>query len=146
MSLLVNVDLRNDPTAARFRTRPVTLAVRFAKSDGVVQTLEGPVHYQAGDALMTGPKGEHWPIARAHFDATYVPATDGHVPGADGPFIKRMREVLARRHDAPFQVSIASGQILTGRPGDWLVQYGPDDHAIVAADVFDTLYEPIPSN
>ncbi|CAJ0816189.1 hypothetical protein LMG18101_02841 [Ralstonia flaminis] len=142
MPLLVNTDLRNDPAAAPFRTRPVVLTVRFAKSDGVIQTLEGPVHYQAGDALMTGPKGEHWPIARARFDATYIPAAEGHAPGTDGSFAKRVREVLARRHASAFQVSIASGQTLSGQPGDWQVQYGPGDQAIVAADVFDTLYEP----
>ncbi|NMV38558.1 PGDYG domain-containing protein [Ralstonia insidiosa] len=143
MPSLINVDLRNDPAAALFRTRQVVLTVRFAKSDGVVQTLEGPVRYQAGDALMTGPKGEHWPIARARFDATYVSTIEGHTAGTDGPFAKRVREVLARRWDAAFQVTIASGQSLSGRPGDWLVQYCPGDQAVVAADVFDVLYEPV---
>lgn len=145
MSLLINVDLRNDPAAALFHSRPVVLAVRFATSDGIIQTLEGPVRYQTGDALMTGPKGEHWPIARARFDATYVPAGDGHAPGTDGLFAKREREILARRQGSAFQINIASGQTLSGRPGDWLVQYGPGDLAIVAADVFDTLYEPAPN-
>ena len=42
----------------------------FANMKGVLATLEGNVTYQAGDALMSGPHGERWPIPRKRFIET----------------------------------------------------------------------------
>jgi hypothetical protein len=33
-----------------------------AQTAGTVETLEGPVRYEAGHKIMTGPKGEKYPI------------------------------------------------------------------------------------
>ena len=35
----------------------------LADEPGVVNTLEGPVRYPAGYYIMTGPKGERYPIS-----------------------------------------------------------------------------------
>jgi hypothetical protein len=34
----------------------------------------------------------------------------------------------------------AGGDVLRGEAGDWLVQYAPGDHGIVAAERFDRVY------
>ena len=47
-------DLTADPRALHVCKRPVPVPVAFALADGVCETLEGPVHYQKGDALLTG--------------------------------------------------------------------------------------------
>ncbi len=150
---LTGADLARDPLARRARKRPLPVAVEFATADGVLDTLEGPVRYRAGDALLTGVAGERWPVGRARFEATYEPeatcepeAICEPLPpgagGAAGRYRRRPQVVLARRMDEPFRVRVGhAADTLRGRPGDWLLQYGPADYGIVAADLFARSYE-----
>ena len=39
----------------------------IAQQDGTIQTLEGPVNYRAGYYILTGPKGEQYPIPPEKF-------------------------------------------------------------------------------
>jgi hypothetical protein len=49
--------------------------------------------------------------------------------------------VLAKRMNVAFTVErSAGGDLLQGKAGDWLVQYAPGDHGIVAAARFDRVY------
>ena len=42
----------------------------------------------------------------------------------------------------PFQVKVSwQDQLLEGKNGDWLVEYGPGDVGVVAADVFEDSYQ-----
>ena len=58
-------DLTADPRALHVCKRLVPVPVAFALADGVCETLEGPVHYQKGDALLTGVQGERYPRSGA---------------------------------------------------------------------------------
>ncbi len=134
-------DLSCDPLAIRVVKRPVPVAVAFAMQDGLLQTWEGPVHYHAGDALMTGPKGEQWPISRAHFDVAYQPCA-GTLAGAEGQYTKRPRVVWARKMDRAFAVEAGTARdALKGGAGDWLLQYGPGAYGIVAKGIFAETYQ-----
>ena len=43
--------------------------------------------------------------------------------------------------ETPVEVTLGAGRgVLRGAPGDWLVQYGPGDFGVVAADVFGQTY------
>ena len=42
-----------------------------ATTAGSIQTLEGPVSYAAGYYIMTGPKGEQYPITPQRFKELY---------------------------------------------------------------------------
>jgi hypothetical protein len=68
---------------------------------------------RAGDALLTGPHRERWPVRRERFDAAYAAS------------------VKVGWQDSPVE----------GGPGDWLVQYGPGNFGIVAAVIVDATYE-----
>ena len=134
-------DLDRDPAARRARRRPVTLQVRFAATPGVVETLEGPVRHRAGAALVRGLRGECWPVERGPFERHYEPAK-GTAAGRDGLYRRRAGVVLARRLEAGFAVPVgAEGDLLRGRPGDWLLQYRPGEYGIVAPDIFADTYE-----
>jgi len=138
---LTGCELAADPLAHRARKRPLPVAVEFASSAGTVQTLEGPVRYRAGDALLTGIAGERWPIGRAKFDAAYEPVPPT-IAGSAGAYRRRPLVVRARRMGAPFSVRVGhADDLLHGRAGDWLVQYERDDYGIVAADLFAQTYE-----
>ena len=134
-------DLVSDRLACRARRRPVVLDVRFADRAGVMQTLEGPVRYRAGAALVSGTRGERWPVEREPFDRRYEPAP-GTAAGRDGRYRRKPGVILVRRLDAAIEVPVgAEGDRLRGRPGDWLLQYGPGEYGVVAPDIFADTYE-----
>jgi len=141
VSDLTGCDLARDAYARRARKRPLPVAVEFAARPGVVQTLEGPVRFRGGDALLTGIAGERWPIGRVRFDAAYEPIPPT-VAGSPGRYRRRPLVVWARCMARPFRVRVGwAGDALHGRPGDWLLQYGPGDYGIVAAALFAQTYD-----
>jgi hypothetical protein len=134
-------DLSHDRAAHRARKRDVALHVECAAADGALATHEGTVRYSAGDALLIGTKGERWPIARDAFDASYAPVAPTR-EGRPGRYRKRPLEVWAKPMTEPFSVTLDGDRgTLSGRPGDWLVQYAPSDFSVVEASVFAQTYE-----
>lgn len=134
-------DLSQHPKSKRVIKKPVSMKVVFAECGGVVRTLEGNVSYKAGDAIISGVKGESWPIQRARFFESYIP--DGEVqPGAPGNYLKKPLVVWALQLEEPCTVKVGwKADPLQGGVGDWLVQYGKADFGIVNADVFAVTYE-----
>jgi hypothetical protein len=133
-------NLVTDPRALRVIKRPINIKVTFAKADGICQTLEGPVNYLTGDAILTGIANENWPVMRAMFDKRYEPA-EGTAFGSDGNYVKKPLEVLALRLEMPLNISLPAGGVLHGETGDWLLQYGPADYGIVRDDIFRRTYD-----
>lgn len=135
------IDLAADPAARRARKRPVPVNVHFATQPGTLATREGEVRYAAGDALLTGESGDRWPVPRAHFDRAYEPVSPTRA-GDAGVYRKRTADVLAKRMSAPFAIDLSAGRgTLRGNAGDWLVQYAPDDVAVVARAIFTATYD-----
>ncbi len=133
-------EVEADPQRALARKRSRPNSVRFAAHDGSINTLEGPVALHAGDAIITGPAGEQWPVERARFEARYQ-ADPPLRMGQDGIYHSLPLAVLALRPQQPFAVLLADGtSTLQGQPGDWLVDYGDGSLGVVAAALFDTLY------
>lgn len=134
-------DLSQYPGAFQARKLPIPVEVKFAVSDGMIETREGVVLVQAGDAVITGVEGECWPVERKRFFETYDPA-----PVSSGVmvnhYIKRPMTVLALT--ASTQTSIALGNdrgTLYAQPGDVIVQYGTKDFAVVGPEIFQKTYE-----
>ena len=135
------VDLSEDRAARRARKRAVEVQVEFAATGGTLSTMEGPVTYSAGDALLTGTEGERWPVARGTFDLTYAPVAPTR-PGKPGRYRKRPLIVWAKLMTEAFDVTLDRDRgSLSGEPGDWLVQYAPADFSVVSARVFAQTYE-----
>lgn len=128
-------DLAHHPDALTVMKRPTNLAVRFASAEGICHTLEGPVRYRSGDALITGTQGESWPIAREWFDQTYERISDG-------VYRKRPLLVYALRLKSPLTVPVGTrSDPLIAESGDWLLQYGEGEYGVVDAEVFAQTYE-----
>jgi hypothetical protein len=128
-------DLTRDSRAWRVLKRPVVVAVRFAAEDGTCGTLEGPVRYRSGDALVTGTVGEQWPIARERFDETYERV-------AEGQYRKRPAVAYALCLQTAMRVPLGGeGDVLDAQQGDWLLQYDDGGYGIVDPDVFEQAYE-----
>jgi hypothetical protein len=137
------LDLSTDPRRRRVRKRAIPVSVSFADAPGELNTLEGPVPYEDGDAIITGVKGEHWPVERGPFLDRYE-ALPGTNSGEDGTYARRPEVVLAVQmtsKDDPLEIATQSGGLLTAREGDWLVQYAPGDFGVVNPEIFDETYE-----
>jgi hypothetical protein len=137
-------DLATDENALRVLKKPVPVTVAFAVSDGVCETLEGPVRYQAGDALLKGSGGERWPVRRSAFMASYAPIPPTRSE-EDGFYRKAPAIALARRLETDLTVKVGwQDDPLTGRPGDWLLRYDDGNHGIVQDAIFRDSYGPAP--
>ncbi len=125
---------------ARRAVKDECVSVRFASAAGSLASAVGENHYAAGDALVTGSTGDSWCVSRARFDVKYRPEPPT-TAGAAGRYRNRPVVVLAKRMDVAFTVvRSAGGDLLHGGAGDWLVQYAPGDHGIVARARFESVY------
>ena len=126
-----------DLSKTGFKTakKPIPLKYEIAPSNLTVMTKEGPVAARAGDVIMTGTKGENWPIPKNKFRQTY------DIVG-DGLAAKKNIPVSAQQMNKPFNVKVSwSDDLLRGKPGDFLVQYGPGDYGVVEKEIFKQTYD-----
>ncbi len=115
--------------------------VRFTPVACTVQTSEGLVHAAPGDAVITGTAGEHWRVSRARFPDKYRPVPPT-VAGESGRYLSLPNRIMAVPMTQAFEVLLADGvSRLSGRAGEWLVDYGDGSLGIVSEDIFATTYE-----
>ncbi len=115
--------------------------VLFASASGVHRTPEGPVQYESGDAIVTGAHGDSWPIARATFDRLYDPVGET-TAGNPGRYRRIPRKVLAYQLADTTRIVLSDGRgVLSGGAGDWVVDYGDGDLAVVSEEAFANYYE-----
>ncbi|KUR72121.1 hypothetical protein AQZ52_02095 [Novosphingobium fuchskuhlense] len=132
--------LEQVPGVLRAENVPVTRAVAFTSQPGSHQTPEGAVRYEAGDAIVTGEDGDSWPISRAIFEQFYQPE-NAESFGGDGLYVKIPKQVLVLPLGERSRVDMSGGRgVLLGNSGDWIVDYGCGDMAIVSGGVFERLY------
>lgn len=115
--------------------KPAEERYAIANKPGVIQTLEGPVNYPAGYYIMTGPKGEQYPISPEKFENL----KDDLGNGVCKP--KKIMKV-AKVADHSGTVNTSWGEKLHYDPDvDVIVRHGPGDYGVVKRDIFDITYE-----
>ena len=55
------------------RKREIAVSVAFSRPPEVIETLEGQARCGACDAILTGFRGEQWPVQRELFEKLYLP-------------------------------------------------------------------------
>ena len=110
------------------------VAYRVAKESGTLDTLEGPVKYQAGHYIMgPGPKNEYWPLSPENFHSKYDDNQDGTaVPKP----IKKIAKLAD--HDGVVHASWGDLQYTAGQ--DYIIRHGPNDYGVVKKDIFAKTY------
>ena len=135
-------DIAGQPGAFLAVKRPLPVTVEFAEGEGRLDTREGEVRYQAGDALLSGIEGERWPVPRVRFFASYDPVAPLRA-GQDGPYVKRHKAVWAWRSGAEVEIVLSAGRgTLRANAGDVIIDYGGGDLAVVTASIFEGSYQP----
>lgn len=63
---------------AKFRKKPVVIEAYQTDKECDIETLEGIMHANAGDWIITGVNGEQYPCKPDIFVKTYEPVSDEH--------------------------------------------------------------------
>ena len=135
-------DLDKNPRALRVCKKPIPVEVEFAGTDGVCKTLEGEVRYRAGDALLTGGRGERWPVKRDLFAASYQPVPPTR-SGQNGLYRKLPALAHALRLTEPVDIPVSwQSDLLHGQPGEWLLLYSDGSYGVVQDEIFRETYTP----
>lgn len=130
-----------DPRKVLARKLMQEIQVRFTPVSCTVQTHEGLVHASPGDAILTGIEGEHWRVSRARFAEKYRPVPPT-IAGEAGRYVSLPNRIMGVKMTEAFEVVLADGvSRLSGRAGDWLVDYGDGSLGIVSQAIFATTYE-----
>ena len=104
-----------------------------AETPGMINTLEGPVKYQAGYKIITGPNGEQYPIPPEKFTGLYD--VDG------GLAIPKKIVKMAKLADHNGAVKTSWGETLNyTRGNDYIVRHGSGDYGVVKKDIFPKTY------
>ena len=115
--------------------RPAKEHYEIASEPGTIDTLEGPVKYPTGYYIMTGPKGEKYPISPEKFNEL----KDDLGNGVCSP--KKIMKV-AKLADHSGSVNTSWGEKLHYNPGeDVIVRHGENDYGVVKKDIFAQTYE-----
>lgn len=113
---------------------PAREKYNIASTDGTIETLEGPVRYKAGSYIMTGPKGEQYPITPERF----AELKDDNGDGTASP--KKIIK-LAKLADHDGIVNTSWGEPLHyTRGNDYIVRHGQNDYGVVKKDIFTQTY------
>jgi hypothetical protein len=115
--------------------KPAKEKYKIADESGTIETLEGPVKYPKGYYIMTGPKGEHYPISPEKFNDL----KDDHGHGICTP--KKIVKI-AKLADHSGSVDTSWGEKLHYNPGeDVIVRHGHNDYGVVKKDIFVQTYD-----
>lgn len=108
----------------------------FSEKDDVINTKEGTVSCKTGDAVLTGVKGEQWPIKRDTFEKTYIFNQE------TGICFKRPEVVMVEKMSKPFSVVVSwSNDPIQGKAGDYRVSnVEGTDSWVVDNEIFNETY------
>jgi hypothetical protein len=113
---------------------PTPIHYKTAIDNGTVDTLEGPVGYQAGHKIITGPKGEQYPVNAKKFAEYYDDNKDGTATPK-----KIFKHAKLADHDGVVKASWGDLNYKSGE--DYIVRHGENDYGVVKKDIFAQTYE-----
>ena len=121
--------------AGSFETfkKPTPIKYETAIDNGTVETLEGPVDYMAGHKIITGPKGEQYPITAEKFADFYDDNGDNTATPK-----KILKVAKLADHDGVIHTSWGDLAYTTGN--DYIVRHGTGDYGAVKKDIFMQTY------
>lgn len=137
---LKDVEIVSELLWQKVRKRVMEVSVVFCEDSCAVETLEGVVRCEFGDAIVTGVHGEQWPVTRGLFDKLYEPVFPVRM-GENGLYRRLSHDVDAAILTMQCTIPLPDNRgDLVGNAGDWLVKQQDDSYGIVAGDIFAKTY------
>lgn len=126
---IITINLETDINAIRVqKTERVT--VYFATQTGTLHSREGPNNYDVHDAIVQSASGDKWAVNRTRFVDKYA-ALAPLTMGENGTYDAKPKVILAKLMQADFSLSRkAGGDLLSGKAGDWVLQYDVGDFGV----------------
>ena len=124
-----------------FTTRKKPIELEFVISDIAqdIKTKEGTVKCKIGDYILTGTEGEKWPIDQDKFLNTYnVKGNVCFKKPIDVTAILINDDLLGKNESI---IVRASWGDLSGKFGDYIVEYNDNDFGVVGGDIFKKTYQ-----
>ncbi len=112
---------------------PTPVSYKTATDNGTVDTLEGPVNYTVGHKIITGPKGEQYPVSPIKFAAYYD-------DNGDGTATPKKIFKIAKLADHDGVVKASWGNLEYTKGNDYIVRHGAGDYGVVKKDIFAKTY------
>lgn len=103
-------------------------------TEGVVETLEGNVNHSAGAVIITGPKGERYPVEYAKFISMYDVQSDTQA-------IPKKIIKLAKLADHDGKLYTPWGNLEYKNGEDFIVRHKVGDYGVVKKDIFEMTYD-----
>ena len=117
--------------------KPAKEKYEIATEPGTIDTLEGLVKYPAGYYIMTGPKGEQYPISPDKFK-------DLKDDLGNGVCTPKKIIKMAKLADHKGTVDTSWGEKLHYNPGeDVIVRHGENDYGVVKLNIFNQTYQSV---
>ena len=113
---------------------PTPIHYKTATQSGTVDTLEGPVDYHAGFKIITGPKGEQYPVNPKKF-------ADYYGDNEDGTATPKKIHKHAKLADHAGVVKASWGNLNYKAGEDVIVRHGENDYGVVKKDIFAQTYD-----
>jgi len=114
--------------------KPAVEKYKIANEPGTVDTLEGPVRYDVGHYIMTGPKGEQYPITPEKFH-------DFKDDLGDGKCTPKKIHKIAKLADHDGVLNTSWGDLKYHKGEDYIVRHGENDYGAVKKDIFQQTYD-----
>jgi len=118
-----------------FKTFKLAKSIHYdtATEPGTVDTLEGPVKYEAGHKIITGPKGEKYPVSPESFEDKYD-VDDEHTA------TPKKIDKYAKLADHDGVLHTSWGDLAYTKGNDVIVRHGDGDYGAVKLDIFQQTY------
>jgi hypothetical protein len=113
--------------------KPAVEKYEVATKPGTCDTLEGPVQYDAGHYIMTGPKGEKYPISAEKFRSLKNDLGNGTCTPKKIMKIAKLADHAGVIHTSWGDLNYTAGN-------DYIVRHGPGDFGAVKKDIFAQTY------
>ena len=136
-NLIVNDDdfKRLDDPQVAFK-RPAWLTYQLAEEERIVETKEGTQIARQGDAIVTGIKGERWPIPKDKHDGYDFKEENGVTS-----ISKKLALVAVAFANEPMNVKLSwSDNPLEAKSDDAIVRYGANDFGVVDREIYEKTY------
>jgi hypothetical protein len=110
-------------------------------ADSIIRTREGAISAPAGDWVLQDTDGNRWPVSPEHL-LTHYTRLDTIPNSLVSQWVAKPQTVRVLQLTSPVRVPVGrDGALIQGYPNDWLVFYKSKSFGVVAADLFDILYE-----
>jgi hypothetical protein len=123
----------HESVSAKYAKKPIEVSAEQINEVRIINTLEGDITANPTDWIITGVKGEQYPVKDKEFQNLYEPSKDGK-------WKKKPLQVTAWQTDRELLIPYGN-ESLRASIGDYIVKQPNGSFAPVKPDIFKQTYD-----